>query len=98
MFTFYWAVWLFTLAIEENGNRNYSLPYEIIFATFISVSMIGTYVTQWMVSEYKLNREILLQASLIGSAGALGCGSMIQTSSLAFFMCLVSKSVSQLVY
>jgi hypothetical protein len=78
VFTFYWAPWLTMIAREES----HSIPYEIIFSSYIAASMLGNYLYQLFST--KVGTENALQAILFGSAAAFFLGSVFQTPMMSF--------------
>jgi MFS family permease len=85
IFTFYWAPWLSGLVAEEDTT----LPYEIVFSSFIGCSMFGNYLFQMMVGVGSSTSEQMLQSLLIAASVAYFCGAIFQTPFLAFAACLV---------
>ena len=78
VFTFYWAPWLSMIAREEQ----HSVPHEIIFASYISASMLGNYLFQLFSS--KVGSDNALQGILFGSAVAFFLGSVFQTPLMSY--------------
>jgi hypothetical protein len=58
------------------------VPYEIIFSTYISASMLGNYIYQLIVSQW--GNDMVFQMILVGSSGAFFLGSVFQTPSMVF--------------
>ena len=79
IFTFYWAPW-----ITEVGEKSSSVPYEIIFATYIGASSFGNYCYQIIVPYW--GNDAVLQMLLVGSSGAYFCGAVFQTPSMVFLI------------
>jgi hypothetical protein len=62
IFTFYWAPWITSFVIEESK----AIPYEIIFSTYISSSMLGNYLYQLIAPQW--GNDALFQAVMVGSS------------------------------
>jgi hypothetical protein len=85
IFTFYWAPLIYTMS-----NSAQSIPYEIIFSTYVCASMLGNYLYQLFSSSY--GTESAFQIILLGSALSYVIGSVIQTQSIAFTMSVVLQA------
>lgn len=84
IFTFYWAPWLSSLTLDAVE----SLPYEIIFSTFIVASMLGNYVFQ-MTHEQFGSIENAFQALLICSSICYFLGAIFQTGLMVFVISIM---------
>ena len=91
IFTFYWAPWITFMVVEES----HTVPYPIVFATYIAASMLGNYLYQ-MSSEKggtgsvgAANVDSIFQALLFVSSTAFFLGAVFQTPSLAFFISII---------
>merc|ERR1711871_622012 len=80
IFTYYWAPWITSVLIEESRT----VPYEIVFATYISASMLGNYGYQLLVPMW--GNDTVLQMILVGSSGAYFLGGGFQTASMVFMI------------
>lgn len=80
IFTFYWAPWLKSVTIETGANS--TLPYVIIFSTYIAASMIGTYTHQLSLPSF--GNEAIFQAVSLGLSAAYFLGAVFQTPILVF--------------
>lgn len=81
IFTYYWAPWI-TEVVGEEGST--TVPYEIIFATYIGASMLGNYCYQLIVPYW--GNDTVLQMILVGSSGAYFCGAVFSTPSMVFLI------------
>eukprot|EP01033_Poteriospumella_lacustris_P008616 gene8617-6207_t len=70
IFTFYWAPWLSGIVAEEDTT----LPYEIVFSSFIGCSMLGNYFFQMTVGSGASSSEQMLQSLLVAASVAYFCG------------------------
>eukprot|EP01039_Chlorochromonas_danica_P016369 gene16369-19346_t len=64
IFTFYWAPWLSGIVAEEDTT----LPYEIVFSSFIGCSMLGNYFFQMTVGSGASSSEQMLQSLLVAAS------------------------------
>lgn len=78
IFTFYWAPWLTLMIIEEY----HTVPYEIVFATYITASMLGNYIYQMYAGSVGLDQS--LQIILFTTGASFFLGAIFQTPLMAF--------------
>jgi len=78
IFTFYWAPWISSMVVEEDQT----VPFEIVFSTYILASMLGNYLHQMYSTS--VGSEFYFQAILFGSSFAFLFGAMLQTPIMAF--------------
>lgn len=83
IFTFYWAPWITSMVSEES----LTVPYEIVYATYVAASILGNYIYQMYSSS--VGSDNSFQAILIGSSGAFLLGAVFQTPSMAFLISIV---------
>lgn len=86
IFTFYWALWLHSMAKVENDR---ALPYELIFSSFVTTSMIGHYAYQLGNGAYGYGSDFMLQSVLLVGTTAFILGSVAHTPTIAFVVSLV---------
>ena len=86
IFTFYWALWLYYLVKVENGHM---IPYELIFSSFIAMSMLGNYLYQLCGSVYNYGSEVMFQTVLVVCTGGFVLGAVALTPGMAYFAALV---------
>jgi hypothetical protein len=86
IFVFYWAPWLQKVVKEEVGMDS-SLPYEVVYSTYISGSMIGTYLVQ-LYSQH-VGMESIFQGILLGTSVFFFIGSSVSTPSLVLLISVV---------
>lgn len=94
IFTYYWAPWMVSLT-SESGH---ALPFEIIFASFVVASLLGTYLTQLFVSSPGapvtqgggIPADTAFQGLLVTAAAAFFLGSVFQTPTMSYLVSLVS--------
>lgn len=82
IFTFYWAPWIYSMVVEED----HVVPYEIIFSSLVSASMLGNYLHQMYSSA--LGAETIFQGVLLATSASFFLGSIFQTPLFAFFICI----------
>ena len=86
VFTFYWAPWLTSILGEEDDR----IPYELIFATFVSCSMLGNYLFQMLLaSSLSHPVETIFQGVLVVTSVSYFLGALFQTSFFAYMVSLV---------
>ena len=81
IFTYYWAPWITEVNDQARGS---SVPYEIVFATYIGASMIGNYSYQLFVPYW--GNDTILQIILVGSSCAYFFGTIFQTPTMIFMI------------
>jgi hypothetical protein len=90
IFTYYWAPWMVSLTSE----LGHALPFEIIFASFVVASLLGTYMTQLFVSSpgtqsSGVPADTAFQGLLVTAAAAFFLGSVFQTPIMSYLVSLV---------
>jgi MFS family permease len=86
IFTFYWAPWLTDLLTE----KDITVPYEIIFASFMICSMIGNYLFQLFISKSQLiGVDTTFQAVLLLSSVAYFLGAIVENPLFAYGMSVI---------
>ena len=80
IFSYYWAPWITSVLVEEAKT----VPYEIVFSTYISASMLGNYMYQLIVPSW--GNDMVFQMILVGSSGAFFLGSVFQTPVMVFII------------
>jgi hypothetical protein len=86
IFTFYWAPWITSMVVEES----HTVPYPIVFATYIAASMSGNYVYQmYSTGGAATNVDSIFQAILFASSTAFFLGAVFQTPTMAFGISIV---------
>ena len=80
IFTFYWAPWITSMVIEES----HTVPYPIVFATYIAASMLGNYIYQIFTQNSTggpatSGVDGIFQGILLGSSAAFFLGAVFQT-------------------
>ena len=80
IFTFYWAPWIATMVAEDDNP----IPYEIVFSTLITASMLGNYLHQMY--GVSVGGENSFQGVLVGCAACFFLGSIFQTPLLTFLI------------
>lgn len=89
IFTFYWAPWITSLVVDSASDFDTQvLPYEIIFSSYVVISIVGNYGYQLFGAQTQ-SFDILVQGILFGSSACFFLGAIFQTSSFAFFISLV---------
>lgn len=78
LFTFYWAPWISSMIIEEDQT----VPFEIVFSTYILASMLGNYLHQMYAAT--IGADFAFQSILFASSFAFLFGAMLQTPVMAF--------------
>lgn len=88
IFTFYWAPWLLSTIGYSNEH---SIPYEILFSTFVGCSMLGNYIYQIGGGNFVLfgTFDVTLQSILISASTIFALGAMLQTTLFAYITCLL---------
>eukprot|EP00596_Hydrurales_sp_CCMP1899_P004131 CAMPEP_0119035336 /NCGR_PEP_ID=MMETSP1177-20130426/2261_1 /TAXON_ID=2985 /ORGANISM="Ochromonas sp, Strain CCMP1899" /LENGTH=245 /DNA_ID=CAMNT_0006993399 /DNA_START=470 /DNA_END=1204 /DNA_ORIENTATION=+ len=84
IFTFYWAPWITSMVIEES----HTVPYPIVFATYIAASMLGNYLYQMASTQNQPGQsqgvDVIFQGILFASSAAFFLGAVFQTPTMAF--------------
>lgn len=103
IFTFYWAPWITNTAVAAASSSGdwtglHSIPYEIIYSSFVSMSMLGNYIYQLF--HAKINNSTggvvgltssdgFFQAILILSSVSFFLGAITQTPIMIYVISLV---------
>ena len=92
IFTFYWAPWITFMVVEESRT----VPYPVVFATYIAASMLGNYLYQMHAAPSgghgiagAANVDGVFQAILFASSTAFFLGAVFQTPTMAFGISIV---------
>ena len=91
IFTFYWAPWITFMVVEQSR----SVPYPIVFATYIAASMLGNYLYQMYSAQGgtgsvgATNVDSIFQAILFASSAAFFLGAIFQTPTMAFGISII---------
>ena len=87
IFTFYWAPWITSMVAEEA----HTVPYPIVFATYIAASMSGNYLYQMYTTGGAAGAHVnsIFQAILFASSTAFFLGAIFQTPTMAFGISIV---------
>jgi hypothetical protein len=83
IFTFYWAPWITSMVVEEA----HTVPYSIVFATYIAASMLGNYIYQMYSPQIGI--DSIFQGILVASSAAYFLGAAFQTPAMAFGISVV---------
>ena len=89
IFTFYWAPWITSMVIEES----HSVPYPLVFATYIATSMLGNYLYQMVSAQrqavHGAGADGTFQEILFCSTAAFFLGAVFQTPTMAFGISII---------
>lgn len=89
IFTFYWAPWITSMVIEES----HSVPYPLVFATYIATSMLGNYLYQMVSAQrqavHGAGADGTFQEILFCSTAAFFLGAVFQTPTMAFGVSII---------
>ena len=85
IFTFYWAPWMSTMA----GGEDNAIPFEIVFSTLITASMLGNYLHQSYSAT--VGPESAFQGVLVGTAASFFLGAIFQTPLFAFVISVATQ-------
>jgi hypothetical protein len=85
IFTFLWAPWL--ASFIDDSSQALTIPFEIIFASFITASMLGNYLYQLSSTCIGVERLALFLLLILGIA--FGIGSLPQSCNSAYAIAII---------